>query len=116
MSTRRSSKVNAMVQGELSRLFLQDVSDPNLQNLVVTEVDLSPDLRTAKVYYSKGMMNQATPVKEFNKSIEKVSPFLKRKLGQNLVMRHVPELSFIEDHHTENVTRLMHVFHELETH
>ncbi len=111
---RRSQKAKSMVQGEISRLFIQDVSDPNLRNVVVTEVELSPDFRYAKVYYTTGMMDKSASPKEFKKSIDKVSPFLRRKLGQNLVMRYVPELQFIEDHHTENVNRLMHVFHDIE--
>ncbi len=113
--SRRSQKVNSIVLGEISRVFLQEVSDPNLRNMVVTDVELASDLRMAKVFYSMGMMDKTTPVKEIKKSISKVSPFIRRKLGQNLEMRHVPELEFIEDHHSENVNRLMYLFHEIES-
>lgn len=102
-----------MVLEEISRLFIQDVNDPHLRNMVVTEVDLSSDLRQAKVFYSTGMMDKATSPKELKKSITKVSPFLRRKLSQNLEMRFVPELLFVEDHHSEKVNRLMHIFHEI---
>lgn len=113
--SRRTQKVNSVVRSEISRLFLQEIADPNLRNMVVTDVDLSPDLRLAKVFYSTGMMDQKTPPKEIKKSIAKVSPFVRRKLGQALEMRHVPEIEFVEDLHTENVNRLMRLFHEMDS-
>ena len=105
---RRSAKAASLVRGELARLLLEEVSDPSMMGVVINDVQLSADLRKAKVYFSSKY-----PSKELLKGLARVSPFLRRKLGESLTLRYVPELSFVEDSHTENLVHVLDLIESL---
>lgn len=111
-ASRRTHRVASLLRGELARLLLHEVSDPSVRGLVVTDVDLSPDLKNARVYYTA----EALDPKELRRGLQRVEPFLKKKAADALELRYVPHLEFIADTHTESVTRLMKAFEGLESH
>lgn len=105
---RRVSKVASLVRGELGRILLQDISDPSLQDVHIMEVELSTDLREAKVFYEGGHSSE----KDIEQAFKRAMPFFRRRLGE-LELRYVPNLYFIRDHHTEQVSRVMHLLDEV---
>ncbi len=111
-ASRRTHRIAALLRGELARLLLYEVSDPSVQGLLVTDVDLSPDLRYAKIYYTAPALDP----KELRRGLQRVDGFLKKKLSESLDLRYVPQLEFIADTHTESVTSLMKAFEGLESH
>src|SRR5215470_15938809 len=50
--TRRSQRVADLVRGELSNLLLLEAHDPAVKGVTVTAVEMSPDLQSARVYFS----------------------------------------------------------------
>ncbi|MGQ9568084.1 MAG: 30S ribosome-binding factor RbfA, partial [Anaerolineae bacterium] len=52
MTTRRQRRVAELIQEELSLLIQREVRDPRVGMVTVTHVDVSPDLRLARVYFS----------------------------------------------------------------
>lgn len=100
----------SLIRSELARVLIEEVSDPSLREVVITEVELSRDLKNARVFYAKGAAN----VKEVGRGLHRALPYFKRKLGDNLQLRHIPDLQFEVDTHGESLTRLMNLFHEIE--
>ena len=96
-----------LLRETLSQVLLYEVSDPALKGLLVTEVDLSPDLKHAKVFYSQH--EQGIKEKEILKGFERALPFLKRRISQELDLRYIPELKFILDTHTDELNHLLSV-------
>ena len=94
MASNRIGRINEEVQRELAAL-IPTVKDPRVTGMIsVTAVDVTPDLKFAKVYVSvldKGGSGQVL------KGLKSASGYLRRELGRALNLRHTPELSFFQD-------------------
>ena len=109
-NTRRTQRMASLIRSELARLLIEEVSDPRLREIVITEVELSPDLKNARVYFAI----DASHLKEVSQGFQRAIPFFRKKLGDNLALRYVPELLFQVDEHGNSLTRLLHIFDEIE--
>jgi len=76
-------------------IILRDVKDPRVSNnfVSVTEVDVTRDLKFAKIYYSALHGEE----KEISKGLHSSSGYIRTRLAQSLNLRITPELSFIKD-------------------
>lgn len=108
-STRRTSKVASLIRSELARLLIEEVSDPRLKEIVITEVEVTKDLQKARVFFAKGEAN----LKEVDRGLKRGIAFFRRRLGENLELRYVPELEFQVDDHGDNLNRLLHLFDDV---
>lgn len=98
----RPLKVADRIQVELSDI-LRLVKDPRLGFITVTAVDVTDDLRSARIYVS------ALDAKELTESMQALNSargFIRGHLGKRLGLRHVPEIAFIEDHSAERGRRI----------
>jgi len=104
--TRRTERINDLLREEISDLLRREVKDPRVGGLVtVTEVDVSPDLRQAKVYVSVlGTDEEKTST---FRALAAASRFLQRELRKRLTIRRVPELSFVADDSIERGARIL---------
>jgi len=104
--TRRTERINDLLEEEISELLRRQVKDPRLGDLVVTvtEVDVSPDLRHAKVFVS--VMGSEEEQAEAFRALEGASPFLRRELHKRLDLRRTPDLVF---HRDDSLERAAHI-------
>ena len=79
----------------------------------ITEVDTSPDLRTAKVYFS--VYGDAEQVEEARKHLQKASRFLSHQLIGRLDLRHTPQLEFVFDSSMESADRILRLMRQIES-
>jgi len=107
MSSRRTKQMGSLVQETLASLLMREVSDPRLQNIVVTDVQMSPDLKVGHVYFTKSSVQDEWSEKEAIQGFKKATPYLRRMLGERLELRSVPELRFERDTHNEDLNRLL---------
>jgi ribosome-binding factor A len=103
----------SLIRGELARVLIEEVSDPSLKEIVITDVDLSPDLKHAKVFFSRGGDLSETQEQAIARGFDRASPFFRRKIGEHLKLRYVPDLEFRRDLHGESLNRLMHLFDDV---
>ena len=90
---RRPARVAQAIQQELALLFLRGLKDPRLQQATITEVEVTPDLRRAVVYYD-------TPEAEAEAvaaGLGKARGYIRSQLAQVLNLRYMPELVFKRD-------------------
>ena len=95
--TQRQLRVGEMIKQALGMLFIRDEAKlPNLstKEITVTEVRMSPDLKTAKIF--------VMPLggKNTNEIIEKlkISSFIIRKvLSKKIIVKFLPKLFFVKD-------------------
>lgn len=92
---KRTVQVGGLLQKEISELLLRKIKDPRLELLTITGVEVSPDLKLARVYFSR--FGDAAEVKRGQEGLQSATGFLKRELGHRLKLRHVPELEFVHD-------------------
>ena len=114
-SPRRTQRISSLIRGELARVLIEEISDPSLAGISITEVELTGDLKLARVFFVSSE-NTVTPKKqkEIERGFHRAMPFFRRKLGDNLDVRYVPNLEFIWDTHGESLNRLMHLMDEVQ--
>ena len=95
MATRRSSRVGEQIKREISQLIARGLKDPRVGFVTITDVEVSPDLRLAKVYYS--VLGDEETRKETAQGLKNSMPFLCHELGQRIRLRYTPKLTFIFD-------------------
>jgi len=91
----RNLRLGAQLQRTLSELIRFETKDPGLANISLTVVELSKDLSVAKIYFS--LLNPDDDPQPALDGLQRASGFLRRKLGRELTVRHVPELRFVHD-------------------
>jgi len=89
----RAERVNELMRRELVLLLKQETKDPRLKQVVITDVIVSRDLTSAKIFFSvdEDSINIVTPL------LNKASGFFRSSLSKTLDLRHTPPLSFIYD-------------------
>ncbi len=94
--SRRTDRVSVVVQEEVSRLLIEELSDPRLARLVtISRVDVSADLQHAMVMVT--VLGGEQEQQEAILGLESASSFLRRSLGHSLKLRRTPELRFMLD-------------------
>ena len=95
--TQRQLRVGEMIKQALGKLFIRDeakIADLSTREITVTEVRMSPDLKTAKIFVMPlGGKNTEEIIEKL-----KVSSFIIRKvLSKKIVMKFLPKLFFVKD-------------------
>ena len=94
MANYRRGRINDDMQKTLAQI-LREVKDPRVSNafISVTSVDVTPDLKFAKVYYSALRGDK----KEVYLGLKSSAGFIRRQVAQRLNLRATPEFTFVED-------------------
>ncbi len=109
--SRRTERVNDLLREEISDLLLREIKDPRVGGLVtITEVDVSPDLRRAKVYVSVlGSDEEKTGT---FRALGAAGHFVERELRKRLTIRRIPELAFLPDDSIARGARILSLLDE----
>ena len=89
----RTERVNELIKRELVLLLSKETKDPRLQEVVITDVIVTRDLTSAKVFFSVEELSQKSVAALLNKA----SGFFRKSLSKTLDLRHTPSLNFIYD-------------------
>ena len=109
--SRRTERINDLLQEEISDLLRRGVKDPRIGGLVtITEVDVSPDLRRAKVFVS--VMGTDEEKTSTFRALGAAAHFIQRELRKRLTMRRTPEIDFVPDDSLERGARLLALLEE----
>lgn len=107
----RSEKVQVQLKREISRILQEDLKDPRIGFATVTRIDLTGDLRYAKVYFS--ILGDEKAQKSGIEGIQSAAGYIRRLIGQRLNLRYVPEISFNLDRSVEYSINLEKTFERL---
>ncbi len=95
---------------EIADILMRKIKDPRIGFVTVTDVEVSDDLRNAKVFVSIYGEDKAQTLK----GLESASAFIRSELGRRMRMRFVPELLFRFDSTVERGAHIMELLHEIE--
>ena len=104
MPTRRQERVSERIHHEVSDLLLNEIRDPRLEQVTVTGVEITPDLKLATVFVSA--LGDPEAKDNALKGLERASGYIRRELAQRLAMRVTPALRFVLDESWERGARL----------
>lgn len=104
--THRLERFNSQLQQEISDILQRQVKDPRLGSFVsVTEVEVSTDLRYAKVFVST--IGVEAEKNDMLTALASAAGFIRRELGDRIRARHIPELNFRLDERIEKADRVL---------
>ncbi len=108
------ARINHLLRQEIAELLAREVKDDTLTSALIsiTEVDTSPDLRLAKVYFS--VYGDEEQVQDARVHLGRAAGFLRHNLKGRLDLRHVPQLEFVLDRSLEQGDRIMRLMRTIE--
>jgi len=104
MQGKRLERVNQLIKEEISMLLQREVKDPRLGFVTVTEVDVTADLKLAKVYVSV-LGPEEQWVSSF-RALESARGFVWNWLRRHLDLRVTPEIAFRPDRSMEHAAHI----------
>jgi ribosome-binding factor A len=108
----RTDRLDSQIRAELMDLLQREMKDPRLGFVTITRVETARDLGSARVWVSiYGEESERTQSME---ALERAAPWLRRKLGERLQIRHVPQLVLRRDDSIEAGDRVLRILREIE--
>ena len=95
MSSRRVEKAAEAIRGVVSMAILAELNDPRVRDVTVTYVEVSADLRHAKIHVS--VMGDETHQNLTLRGLQSAAGFLQAKIAERIEIRYTPKLSFLLD-------------------
>jgi ribosome-binding factor A len=112
-SKARARRVGERIREELAAILIEHVSDPRLQMLTVTEVEVDRELAFATIFVTAlGGVDRSEEVME---ALEVAGGYLRRELSARIPMRSFPQLRFRWDESYERGTRIDELLDQLRT-
>ncbi|NLL52053.1 MAG: 30S ribosome-binding factor RbfA [Peptococcaceae bacterium] len=108
MVKHRAFRLAESIKQEVSRIIREDIKDPRLGFVTVTDVEVSDDLRYAKIFVS--IMGNQDEVKSSMDVLARASGYVRSEIGKIVRLRHVPEITFKFDQSIEygaHITKLL---------
>jgi ribosome-binding factor A len=103
-SSIRQQRVSEFLYEELSIMVSNELDDPSLSLVHVTNVEVSKDLRNVKVYVSHD--DETVTKQQVLQGLKRASPYLRRQIALRASLRAVPELFFYYDDTPERASRV----------
>ena len=95
MSYQRIDRIAEEVRREVDAIIREELHDPRISGTFsVTRADVAGDLRYAKIYFSVLEDDKREPLMQ---ALKNASGFIRRSLGNRMIIRYAPELQFISD-------------------
>lgn len=99
----RTSRIGELIQRELAQIIQQEVSDPRVGIVTVSQVEVTADMKYAKVYVTRlNGVDSEQDASECLRGLSHAAGFLRRGLARRIELRNIPELRFHYDKSLEH--------------
>jgi ribosome-binding factor A len=110
---KRSARLGELILAEISALVRREVKDPRVGFVTFTRVEMSDDLRHAKVFVS-GMGAEPEKARTLQ-GLSSATGYIRRHLGRALHLRYTPQISFLLDDSLEHGAKIAQLLRQLHT-
>jgi ribosome-binding factor A len=111
MTARRLLKAAEAIREVVSMSILTELRDPRIRDVTVTFVEVSPDMRYAKVHVS--VMGDEAQQKLSLRGLQNASGFLQQKIARRIDTRYTPRLSFELDQGVKRSIEVSRILREV---
>ncbi|HEV3345292.1 MAG TPA: 30S ribosome-binding factor RbfA [Pirellulales bacterium] len=111
MASHRIQKAAEAVREVVSMAILTDLKDPRIQDVTVTHVEMSPDMRQAKVHVS--VMGNETKQRLSLAGLKSAAGFLQSKVAKRIDTRYTPRLVFVLDMGVKKSIQIAEILHRV---
>lgn len=103
----RTSRIGQLVMRELAKMIQHEVSDPRVGLVTVSHVDVTADMKYAKVYVTRlNGVDSEQDIEECLAGLKRAAGFLRKNLAGRVELRNIPELRF---HYDKSLDRGFHM-------
>jgi len=107
----RPERVANAFRKEISNIIHEELKDPRVGFTTVTKVEITPDLRNAKVYYS--VLGNEKQKKATGIALDRAKGFIKKLVGDRIKLRFMPDLVFKMDKSLEQQDKMDRLFDKI---
>ncbi len=111
MSSRRVLKAAQAIREVVSMAIITDLKDPRVKDVTVTFVEVSPDMRQAKVHVS--VRGNETKQQLCLRGLQNSAGYLQQKIGNRIDTRYTPRLRFEIDKGLQNSMQVTRILQEV---
>ena len=111
MSSQRPGRVQEALRQEISKIVQNEMKDPRIGFITITRVDLTKDLRYARIYFS--ILGDDNAKEESLKGIKSSIGYIRKLIAERMNLRYVPELYFKLDNSIEYSINLEKTFERI---
>lgn len=111
MQGKRAERVAHLIKQELGAVITKEIRDPRIGFITITDVNVSDDLKHARVFYS--VLGNELTKEETAKGLAKCAGFLQRDLASKLNLRFTPHLSFALDSSLDEGMKIDHIIRKI---
>ena len=108
---KRTDRLSDQFRMEIADILLKKIKDPRIGFITVTAVEISVDLRHAKVFVSS--LEESAALERTFQGLKRAAGFIRSELGRRLKLRRIPELVFYHDQSLEKAAHLYEVMEGL---
>lgn len=113
LAGKRAVRVGDQLLREIAHLLLSSVRDPRVKGVTLTGVDLSNDLRHAKVFYS--LIGDEQQSERIQEGLDSAKGFIKREIAARMDLKYMPDIIFRRDLSLEEGNRMERFFERLKS-
>ena len=110
MST-RPERVQEAIRQEISRIVQNEIKDPRLGFITITKVELTKDLRHARVYFS--VLGEHKDKALALKGLNSAKGYIKGLIADRIKLRFAPEIAFAIDDSLEHTRKIYDILEKL---
>lgn len=110
--SRRTSRLEEEIREEVAKIIAAELKDPRIGFVTVTGVQLTSDLRHARI--SVGVLGDQAARDKSLAGLGQAAGFVRRELGKRLRIRHTPEVQFLYDKGLDATDRVARLLDEVE--
>jgi len=107
----RHDKVAEAIKKEVSVILHDELKDPRLGFVTITRVELTQDLRYAKIFFS--VLGDDAAYKKTGEALNSALGFVRRLIAQRIRLRFTPEIAFKEDRSVEYSIKIQEALDEI---
>jgi ribosome-binding factor A len=111
MTNKRAIRVGELLKEEISQIVLREMKDPRIGFVSVTDVEVSGDLRHAKVFIS--VYGSDKEKEETLEGLQQAQGFVRKLVGERIKIHHTPEIIFRYDDSIENGVHISEIIKDL---
>jgi ribosome-binding factor A len=109
----RPTRLAQELKSEISAIISRELPHHRLGFLTITDVQVSPDLRYARVFVS--VLGSGVDKTETLVTLNKEKSFIRQLIGRRFRLRHTPEITFVYDETVEHADHMMRLMDDLKS-
>lgn len=109
--TRRTEKLQEFIKEQVSEILRQQVKDPRIGFVSITDVEVSVDRRHARIFVS--VLGGGDAKTASMAGLQSAQRYIRGELGRRLQMRHTPEITFKLDESIERGSRVVSLIRDV---